>query len=164
MQNNNHPEKKNGDFFDSAEQLNFVNLWFRIAPHLTDAGLDDRTQKRLRTSVNQLPNILMPLLDQPANPENVAKARILFFNYALKSGISRLLAKSSELRSEHNLSRLKLKSDFNLWFVKQIQILEETSIVVLPDYVHQKLQEENITIGQLLAVNPILFYRLPIMV
>lgn len=145
------------DPIDIAKALRFENFWKVIAPNFTQANIDEKTQKRLRTSVNQLPKILAPLLHEPANAKNITKAKIIFFNYALKSGIPRALAKSYDLRTQYNLSELKLRSKFTYWFVKQIQELEET---MLED---DSSLYADITIGQLLTKNPTIIYRLPVM-
>lgn len=167
-----HPEDLTQKF--PTETVAFVPtfqfLWQEIAPNLTAIGLETKVQNRLRKSIGDLPTVLQPLWNDPANINTIAQARILFFGYARQNSVARYLSESVHLRERFGLTKLQLRSHITTWFTEQSLVHRdiaedpsslETELKQLPEAIQAGIKSGEMTIAQLLVVAPGLFYKLP---
>lgn len=161
----------------------FPYLYKSISQELSKLSLEENIQRRLKKSIGDLPTILEPLLNESGTIKNIAKARILFFEYAVKNDIPRKMADSKTLREKYGLSKMKLRQDIYMFFQEQIAIhkryLDTKSFKqiingrTMQEYLQtstywqmniptqEAVLKGSATIAQLLVADPTIFYILP---
>ncbi|GIK83768.1 MAG: hypothetical protein BroJett025_03900 [Patescibacteria group bacterium] len=154
---------------------NFNYLWERISIELSSLNLEKNILERVKKSVGDLPSVLEPLWKEKATLQTVAQARILFFEHSLAIQLPRKLRDSKSLLSKMSQSnpdinsKRKLQTDCQFWFKEQIvmhaQIVAgkeaQTVLISIPENIKAAFFSGQITIAQLLILQPELFYKLP---
>lgn len=161
----------------------FPYLWKQISPKFAELQLESKILHKLKKSVDDLPTILQPLLSEPATIENIAQAKILFLQYAIQIGINKKMASSKQMRNMYQLTTMELRQHIDTFFNDQIKIMETYT---KPTGVQKMLANKSVaeylksnaywttnptakaaiasgeaTIGQLLIIDPTIFYSVP---